>query len=97
MRVSVVGCGYLGAVHAVAMTELGHEVVGAFLATSISFINAMPELCEATGADVLQLADAIGYDDRIGRKFIRAFMARADELGADQALTAAPSASWPQG
>jgi UDPglucose 6-dehydrogenase len=59
-------------------------------------------LCEATGADVKQLADAIGYDERIGRKFlnaglgfgggclpkdIRAFMARAGELGADQALT----------
>ena len=73
-----------------------------FLATKISFINAMAELCEATGADVKQLADAIGYDDRIGRKFlnaglgfgggclpkdIRAFMARAGELGADQALT----------
>jgi UDPglucose 6-dehydrogenase len=62
----------------------------------------MAELCEITGADVTQLADAIGYDDRIGRKFlnaglgfgggclpkdIRAFMARAGELGADQALT----------
>src|SRR4051812_18491254 len=73
-----------------------------FLATKISFINAMAELCEATGADVTQLADAIGIDDRIGRKFlnaglgfgggclpkdIRAFMARAGELGADQALT----------
>ena len=73
-----------------------------FLATKISFINAMAELCEATGADVKLLADAIGYDDRIGRKFlnaglgfgggclpkdIRAFMARAGELGADQALT----------
>src|SRR6201747_480230 len=73
-----------------------------FLATKISFINAMAELCEATGADVKQLADAIGYDERIGRQFlnaglgfgggclpkdIRAFMARAGELGADQALT----------
>ena len=62
----------------------------------------MAELCEATGADVTQLADAIGYDERIGRKFlnaglgfgggclpkdIRAFMARAGELGVDQALT----------
>src|SRR4051794_11088639 len=62
----------------------------------------MAELCEATGADVTQLADAIGYDARIGRKFlnagvgfgggclpkdIRAFMARAGELGVDQALT----------
>jgi UDPglucose 6-dehydrogenase len=73
-----------------------------FLATKISFINAMAEVCEATGADVSCLADAIGLDDRIGRKFlnagigfgggclpkdIRAFMARAGELGADQALT----------
>ena len=73
-----------------------------FLATKISFINAMAELCEATGADVTQLADAIGHDARIGRRFlnaglgfgggclpkdIRAFMARAGELGADQALT----------
>ena len=62
----------------------------------------MSEVCEIVGADVTQLADAIGYDDRIGRKFlgaglgfgggclpkdIRAFMARAGELGADQALT----------
>ena len=73
-----------------------------FLATKISFINAMAELCEATGADVTMLADAIGHDDRIGRRFlnaglgfgggclpkdIRAFMARAGELGADQALS----------
>ena len=62
----------------------------------------MAELCEVAGADVTMLADAIGHDDRIGRKFlnagvgfgggclpkdIRAFMARAGELGADQALT----------
>src|SRR5690606_1958818 len=67
-----------------------------------SFINAIAEVCEVAGADVVQLADAIGYDDRIGRKFlgaglgfgggclpkdIRAFMARAGELGVDQALT----------
>ena len=72
------------------------------MATKISFINAVSEVCEIVGADVTQLADAIGYDDRIGRKFlgaglgfgggclpkdIRAFMARAGELGADQALT----------
>ena len=82
--------------------ELVKAAANSFLATKISFINAMAELCEATGADVTQLADAIGYDDRIGRKFlnaglgfgggclpkdIRAFMARAGELGADQALT----------
>jgi UDPglucose 6-dehydrogenase len=82
--------------------ELVKTAANSFLATKISFINAMAELCEAAGADVTQLADAIGLDDRIGRKFlnagigfgggclpkdIRAFMARADELGADQALT----------
>ncbi len=85
-----------------ATAELVKAAANSFLATKISFINAMAELCEATGADVTQLADAIGYDERIGRKFlnaglgfgggclpkdIRAFMARAGELGADQALT----------
>src|SRR5688500_4937297 len=85
-----------------ATAELVKSAANAFLATKISFINAMAELCEATGADVKLLADAIGHDDRIGRKFlnaglgfgggclpkdIRAFMARAGELGADQALT----------
>ena len=85
-----------------ATAELVKVAANAFLATKISFINAMAEVCEAAGADVLQLADAIGHDDRIGRKFlnaglgfgggclpkdIRAFMARASELGADQALT----------
>lgn len=82
--------------------ELVKVAANAFLATKISFINAVSEICEIAGADVTQLADAIGYDDRIGRKFlgaglgfgggclpkdIRAFMARAGELGADQALT----------
>jgi UDPglucose 6-dehydrogenase len=81
--------------------ELVKVAANAFLATKISFINAMAEVCEAAGADVVQLADALGYDDRIGRKFlnagvgfgggclpkdIRAFMARAKELGADEAL-----------
>ncbi|WP_269322978.1 UDP-glucose dehydrogenase family protein [Pseudonocardia halophobica] len=85
-----------------ATAEMVKTAANSFLATKISFINAMAELCEATGADVKQLADAIGYDDRIGRKFlnaglgfgggclpkdIRAFMARTGELGADQALT----------
>jgi UDPglucose 6-dehydrogenase len=85
-----------------ATAEMVKTAANSFLATKISFINAMAELCEATGADVKLLADAIGYDDRIGRKFlnaglgfgggclpkdIRAFMARAGELGADQALT----------
>ncbi len=85
-----------------ATAELVKVSANAFLATKISFINAMAELCEATGADVTMLADAIGHDDRIGRKFlnaglgfgggclpkdIRAFMARAGELGVDQALS----------
>ncbi|WP_328294875.1 UDP-glucose/GDP-mannose dehydrogenase family protein [Kineococcus sp. NBC_00420] len=82
--------------------ELVKVAANSFLATKISFINAMAELCEKVNADVAQLADAIGHDDRIGRKFlnaglgfgggclpkdIRAFMARAGELGADQTLT----------
>jgi len=82
--------------------ELVKVAANSFLATKISFINAMAELCEATGGDVKQLADAIGHDARIGRRFlnaglgfgggclpkdIRAFMARAGELGVDQALT----------
>ena len=85
-----------------ATAQLVKVAANSFLATKISFINAMAELCEATGGDVTELADAIGYDDRIGRKFlnaglgfgggclpkdIRAFMARAGELGVDQALT----------
>ncbi len=85
-----------------ATAELVKTAANSFLATKISFINAMAEVCEATGADVIRLADAIGLDERIGRKFlnagigfgggclpkdIRAFMARAGELGADQALT----------
>ena len=84
-----------------ATAELVKAAANSFLATKISFINAMAEVCEASGADVVQLADAIGYDTRIGRRFlnaglgfgggclpkdIRAFMARAGELGADQAL-----------
>ncbi|HIW92257.1 MAG TPA: UDP-glucose/GDP-mannose dehydrogenase family protein [Candidatus Corynebacterium avicola] len=82
--------------------ELVKVSANAFLATKISFINAVSEVCEASGADITQLATAIGMDERIGRKFlhaglgfgggclpkdIRAFMARAGELGADQALT----------
>ena len=85
-----------------ATAQLVKVAANSFLATKISFINAMAELCEATGADVTRLADAIGMDARIGRRFlnaglgfgggclpkdIRAFMARAGELGADQALT----------
>jgi len=82
--------------------ELVKAAANSFLATKISFINAMAEVCEASGADVVQLSGALAYDDRIGGKFlnaglgfgggclpkdIRAFMARAGELGADQALT----------
>ncbi|QCX77037.1 UDP-glucose 6-dehydrogenase YwqF [Streptomyces sp. YIM 121038] len=82
--------------------ELVKTAANSFLATKISFINAMAEVCEAAGGDVVKLAEALGYDDRIGAKFlragigfgggclpkdIRAFMARAGELGADQALT----------
>ena len=85
-----------------ATAQLVKVAANSFLATKISFINAMAELCEATGADVTSLADAIGYDARIGRRFlnaglgfgggclpkdIRAFMARAGELGVDQALS----------
>lgn len=85
-----------------ATAELVKTAANAFLATKISFINAMAEVCEAAGADVTVLADAIGHDNRIGRRFlnaglgfgggclpkdIRGFMARAGELGADQALT----------
>ncbi|MEY9852050.1 UDPglucose 6-dehydrogenase [Leifsonia sp. EB41] len=79
-----------------ATAELVKVAANAFLATKISFINAMAEIAEATGADVTQLADAIGHDARIGRRFlnagvgfgggclpkdIRAFQARAVELG----------------
>jgi UDPglucose 6-dehydrogenase len=85
-----------------ATAELVKASANAFLATKISFINAMAEVCESAGADVTQLANALSYDDRIGGRFlraglgfgggclpkdIRAFMARAGELGADQALT----------
>jgi UDPglucose 6-dehydrogenase len=82
--------------------ELVKAAANAFLATKISFINAIAEVCDAAGADVKAIADAIGYDARIGRKYlnaglgfgggclpkdIRAFMARAGELGAAEALT----------
>ncbi|WP_184577855.1 UDP-glucose dehydrogenase family protein [Streptomyces zagrosensis] len=82
--------------------ELVKTSANSFLATKISFINAMAEVCEAADGDVVKLAEAIGHDERIGKKFlragigfgggclpkdIRAFMARAGELGADQALT----------
>ncbi|HEY5856072.1 MAG TPA: UDP-glucose/GDP-mannose dehydrogenase family protein [Aldersonia sp.] len=84
-----------------ATAELVKVSANAFLATKLSFINAVAEVCEAAGADVVALADALGHDERIGRRFlnaglgfgggclpkdIRAFMARAGELGADHAL-----------
>ena len=53
-----------------ATAELVKVSANAFLATKISFINAMAEIAEVVGADVTQLADAIGYDARIGRKFL---------------------------
>ncbi len=82
-------------------SELVKVSANAFLATKISFINAMAEICEAAGGDVTVLAKAIGYDPRIGHRFlqagigfgggclpkdIRAFMARSEELGTQQAL-----------
>lgn len=82
-------------------SELVKVAANSFLATKISFINAMAEVCEAAGGDVTVLAKAIGFDPRIGNRFlqagigfgggclpkdIRAFMARAEELGAKQAL-----------
>ncbi|KUM74893.1 UDP-glucose dehydrogenase family protein [Streptomyces curacoi] len=81
--------------------ELVKTAANAFLATKISFINAMAEMCEVAGGDVGVLAEAIGHDDRIGRKFlragigfgggclpkdIRAFAHRADELGVSLAF-----------
>ena len=84
-----------------ATAELVKSAANAFLATKISFINAMAEIAEVSGADATQLAAAIGYDQRIGNKFlrngvgfgggclpkdIRALMARAEELGVGQSV-----------
>ncbi|MFE7124876.1 UDP-glucose dehydrogenase family protein [Streptomyces sp. NPDC057617] len=81
--------------------ELVKVAANSFLATKISYINAMAEVCEATGADVTGLATALAYDDRIGGRFlkpglgfgggclpkdIRAFSHRAEELGVGQAV-----------
>lgn len=81
--------------------ELVKTSANAFLATKISFINAISEMCEATGADVTDVARAIGMDERIGSKFlragvgfgggclpkdIRAFMASAEDLGVGHSL-----------
>src|SRR5690606_35014286 len=85
-----------------ATAELVKVSANAFLATKISFINAMAEIAEVTGADVTQLADAIGHDVRIGRRFlgagigfgggclpkdICAFAARAEELGGGESVS----------
>ncbi|GGH37516.1 UDP-glucose dehydrogenase family protein [Microbacterium album] len=84
-----------------ATAELVKVAANSFLATKISFINAMAEIAEVTGADVTMLADAIGHDARIGRRFlnagvgfgggclpkdIRAFAARAEELGKGESV-----------
>ncbi|HEY2128726.1 MAG TPA: UDP-glucose/GDP-mannose dehydrogenase family protein [Streptosporangiaceae bacterium] len=84
-----------------ATAELVKVAANAFLATKISFINAVANVCDAAGADVMTLADALGQDTRIGRRFlsaglgfgggclskdIRAFLARADELGVGDSL-----------
>jgi UDPglucose 6-dehydrogenase len=85
-----------------ATAELVKVAANAFLATKISFINAMAEVCDATGADIVDLADALGYDGRIGRRFlnagigfgggclpkdIRAFIHSAGELGVEDAMS----------
>jgi UDPglucose 6-dehydrogenase len=82
--------------------ELVKVAANAFLATKISFINAMAEVCEQAGADVIPLAEALGYDARIGRRFlspglgygggclpkdVRAFRATAADLGVDSVVS----------
>jgi UDPglucose 6-dehydrogenase len=53
-------------------SELAKGAANAFLATKISFINAMADICAATGADVSALAHSLGLDPRIGHAFLRA-------------------------
>jgi len=82
--------------------ELVKVAANAFLATKISFINAMAEICEEAGADVIPLAEALGHDARIGRRFlspglgfgggclpkdVRAFRATASALGVDSVVS----------
>lgn len=82
--------------------EMVKVAANSFFATKISFINAMAEMCEAVDADVVTLSEVLGYDSRIGRRFlnaglgfgggclpkdIQAFSARAGEVGASAALT----------
>ncbi len=84
-----------------ATAELVKVAANSFLATKISFINAMANVCEAANADVVTLSEALGYDTRIGRRFlsaglgfgggclgkdIRAFIARADQLGVAESV-----------
>lgn len=84
-----------------ATAELVKGAANAFLATKISFINAMAEIAEAAGADVTLLAEALGHDSRIGRRYlgsgigfgggclpkdIRALQARVSELGLDRTM-----------
>jgi UDPglucose 6-dehydrogenase len=98
----VMGDGTPMVVTDLATAQLVKVAANAFLATKISFINAMAEVCEATHADVTKLSEALSHDTRIGGRFlhaglgfgggclpkdIRAFMARAGELGVDQALS----------
>ena len=97
----ILGAGTPVVVTDLATAELVKVAANSFLATKISYINAMAEVCETVGADVRDLASALAYDDRIGGRFlhpglgfgggclpkdIRAFMARAEELGAGQAV-----------
>lgn len=92
----IIGSGVPRLVMDFPTAELVKVSANSFLAMKISFINAMAEICDATGADVTKLAEAIGMDDRIGRKFLRAgigfgggclpkdtlaFQARTEELG----------------
>jgi UDPglucose 6-dehydrogenase len=98
----LIGAGVPVVVTDLATAQLVKVAANAFLATKISFINAMAEVCEVVHGDVEKLSAALSYDDRIGGRFlhaglgfgggclpkdIRAFMARADELGVDQALS----------
>ncbi|TFC63504.1 UDP-glucose/GDP-mannose dehydrogenase family protein [Cryobacterium sp. TMT2-15-1] len=85
-----------------ATAELVKVAANAFLATKISFINAMSEIADVSGANITELADAIGFDNRIGRRFlnagvgfgggclpkdVRAFTARAEELGRGESVS----------
>jgi UDPglucose 6-dehydrogenase len=96
------GSGIPGLTMDLETAELVKVAANSFLATKISFINVMAEMCEASGADVIKLADAIGVDERIGRRFlspglgfgggclpkdIRAFRATAEDKGIDSLVT----------